>query len=66
MRTAKTMRRHVERFVIPAWGDRSIGELKRSDVDKLLSKVQETAALSKNARPAGASWPTRCSTCCRR
>ena len=33
MRTAPTMRRLVERFVIPEWGDRSIGELKRSDVD---------------------------------
>jgi len=52
-RTAKEKRRLVERHVIPAWGDRSIGTLKRSDVAALLSKVVETAARSKNASVGG-------------
>ena len=53
MRTAKTMRRQIERFVIAEWGTRSIGELRRSDVDRLLGKVQATAAASKNAKVGG-------------
>jgi integrase len=46
LRSAERRRRTLDRHVIPVLGDRPVGEIKRSEIVRLLDQVEETAGPS--------------------
>lgn len=48
LRTGQEVKRAVERYVMPVWGERPLKDIRRSDVKALIREIEKTAPIAAN------------------